>query len=239
MLHEGHRQRMRERFLSDGLNGFAPHEALELLLYYAIPQKDVNPLAHQLLDHFGSLYGVLHATQAELSQVEGVGVHTAALISLIAPLSRMAELSRLGPKPKLSSRGEAEDYCLQLLSGLRHEHFYLLALDARMQLLGTAIIGRGDLTETPAYPRLAVEAALKFSAHSVILCHNHPGGSPAPSNADLEATARLAQALAGIDVVVADHIIVAGSQAVSLTKAGYMGHAIQSEPAVRAADSSL
>jgi DNA repair protein RadC len=239
MLHEGHRQRMRERFLQDGLNGFAPHEALELLLYYAIPKKDVNPLAHTLLEHFGSLYGVLHATPAELSQVEGIGAYTSALISLIAPLSRIAELTRLGPKPKLSSRGEAENYCLQLLSGLRHEHFYLLALDARMQLLGTAVIGQGNLTETPAYPRLAVEAALKFSAHSVILCHNHPGGSTAPSSADLEATARLAQALSAIDVTVADHIIVAGSQAASLTQMGYMGHDIQSEPAARAADGSL
>jgi DNA repair protein RadC len=224
MVHEGHRQRIRDRFLKEGLDGFAPHEVLELLLCYAIPQRNVNPLAHELLAHFGSLHGVFEAAPEQLQEVEGIGLYAAAFLHLMAPLSRRIGLSRMGQKPRLQNRGEAQAYCVNLLSGLAHEHFYLLALDAQMQLTGTVLIGQGSLSEVPAYPRLAVEAAIKTGAHSVILCHNHPGGSTMPSDADLQTTYRLAEALSGIDVPVADHIIVAGAQAGSLVQMGYMSH---------------
>lgn len=229
MVHEGHRQRLRDRFLTDGLDGFAPHEVLELLLCYAIPQRNVNPLAHELLAHFGTLHSVFEAAPEQLMQVEGIGPYAAAFLHLMAPLSRRIELSRMGQKPRLQNRKEAQAYCVNLLSGLHHEHFYLLALDMQMFLTGTVLIGQGSLTEVPAYPRLAVEAAIKSGAHSVILCHNHPGGSAEPSQADLQATYRLAEALSGIDVPVADHIIVAGIQAVSLVQMGYMSHSTQAD----------
>ena len=226
MVHEGHRQRLRDRFLMDGLDGFAPHEVLELLLCYAIPQRNVNPLAHELLSHFGSLHRVFEATPEQLQQVEGIGPYAAAFLHLMAPLSRRIELSRMGQKPRLQNRKEALAFCVNLASGLHNEHFYLLSLDAQMFLTGTVLIGQGSLSEVPAYPRLAAEAAIKSGAHSVILCHNHPGGSIEPSQADLLATARLAEVLSGIDVMVADHIIVAGGQAGSLVQMGYMSHSL-------------
>lgn len=224
MVHDGHRQRLRERFLKEGLDGFAPHEVLELLLFYAIPQRNVNPLAHALLDYFGSLHNVLEATPEQLCQVDGVGEYTAAFLSMMVPLFKRMEISRLGEKPKLNNRIKAQEYCLHLLSSLRHEHFYVIALDAQLQLLGNALVGRGSLVEVPAYPRLVVEAALKFNAHSVLLCHNHPGGTGVPSEADLEATRRIVDVLNGIDVIVLDHIIVAGDKALSLVQQGYMNH---------------
>ena len=237
MIHEGHRQRLRDRFLQDGLDGFAPHEVLELLLCYAIPQRDVNPLAHALIKHFGSLHGVFEASFEELQKVDGIGPYAAALLHMIAPLNRRIELGRMGQKPRLQNRRDAQAYCVNLLSGLRHEHFYLLALDAQMQLIGTMLIGKGSLSEVPAYPRLAVEAAIKLNAHSVILCHNHPGGSTEPSDADLNATSRLMGVLSGIDVLVIDHMIVAGGQAGSMVQMGYIQHAIQMDPPL-AADSA-
>jgi DNA repair protein RadC len=237
MEHEGHRQRLRDRFLKEGLDGFAPHEVLELLLCYAIPQRNVNPLAHELLAHFGSLHGVFDATLEQLQEVDGIGAYAAAFLHIMAPLSRRIEISRMGQKPKLQNRREAQTYCVNILSGLAHEHFYLLALDAQMHLLGTALIGQGSLSEVPAYPRLAVEAAIKLGAHSVILCHNHPGGSIEPSDADLQATYRLAEVLSGIDVPVMDHIIVAGYQAGSMVQLGYMNQIAQADLPL-AADSS-
>ena len=229
MVHEGHRQRLRDRFLLDGLDGFAPHEVLELLLCYAIPQKNVNPLAHALLDHFGSLHGVFEASPEDMQRVDGIGPYAAAFLSLMAPLGRRIELSRMGQKPRLQNHREAQAYCISLLSGLRHEHFYLLALDAKLHLAGAALIGKGSLSEVPAYPRLAVEAAIKHNAHSVILCHNHPGGSLEPSDADLHTTFRLVEVLSGIDVSVMDHIIVAGEKAGSMVQMGYMHHSPQAD----------
>ncbi len=229
MVHEGHRQRLRDRFIQEGLDGFAPHEVLELLLCYAIPQRNVNPLAHELLAHFGSLHRVFEATPEQLQEVDGIGPYAASFLHLMAPLSRRIENSRMGQKPRLQNRGEAQAYCVNLLSGLHHEHFYLLALDAQMFLTGTVLIGQGSVSEVPAYPRLAVEAAIKHNAHSVILCHNHPGGSTEPSEADLQATYRLAEVLSGIDVPVMDHLIVAGGQAGSLVQMGYMNHIVQED----------
>ncbi len=237
MVHEGHRQRLRDRFVKEGLNGFAAHEVLELLLCYAIPQRNVNPLAHELLEHFGSLHGVFEATPEQLQEVDGIGPYAAAFLHLMVPLGRRIEISRMDQKPRLQNRGEAQAYCVNLLSGLRHEHFYLLALDARMQLLGAVVIGKGSISEVPAYPRLAVEAAIKYNAHSVIFCHNHPGGSIEPSDADLQATSRLIEVMSGIDVLVMDHIIVAGSQAGSMVQMGYMNHDPQADLPL-AADSS-
>ena len=237
MVHEGHRQRLRERFAQEGLDGFAAHEILELLLCYAIPQRNVNPLAHELLAHFGSLHGVFEATPEQLQEVGGIGPYASALLRLMIPLGRRIESSRMDQKPRLQNRREAQAYCVNLLSGLRHEHFYLLALDAKMQLLGAAAIGKGSLSEVPAYPRLAVEAAIQYNAHSVIFCHNHPGGSIEPSDADLQATFRLAEVLSGIDVLVLDHMIVAGNQAGSMVQMGYLNHGPQASPPL-AADSS-
>ncbi|MEG2186766.1 MAG: DNA repair protein RadC, partial [Clostridia bacterium] len=220
--HGGHRQRMRERFLTNGLEGFAAHEVLELLLFYAIPQRNVNPLAHALLERFGSLHAVLEANVADLQRVEGVGEYAATLLSLFSQVSRRLQQSRAGELETLRNREAAEKHCIGLLSGLKQEHFYVVCLNGQMQVISDALIARGTLSEVPAYPRMVADAVLRHNAHSVVLCHNHPGGSPIPSQGDMEMTRQLGVLLQSIEVVLADHIIVADEMALSMVGCGLM-----------------
>lgn len=218
--HEGHRRRMRERFETQGLDGFADHEALELMLFYAIPQKNVNPLAHKLLERFGSFHGVVEASREDLLKAEGIGENAAALLRLFAAVSKRIEKSREGEKPRLENRRATRQHCLRLLGGARQERLYLVCLDGQMRVLADVLIATGSLSEVPAYPRLVAEAALRHNAHSVVLCHNHPGGNAFPSQCDLDMTAKLASMLGTLEVVLADHIIVAENEAFSLYASG-------------------
>lgn len=215
-MHDGHRARMRERFRQSGLDGFAPHEVLELLLFYARARGDVNPLAHSLLDAFGSLRGVLEARPEQLMSVRGVGEETATLLSLMLPLFRRYAASLCEDCCQLNSLQEAMTYCKALLSGWRSERFYVLCLGAENQLLGQRLIAEGTLSEVAAYPRLVVETALNYNASSVLLCHNHPSGTCTPSRDDITTTRRLSALLAGLDIVLLDHIVVAGNDACSI-----------------------
>ncbi len=218
MEHQGHRQRMRQRYRAEGLAGFAPHEVLELALFYAIPQRNVNPLAHRLIDRFGSLHGVLEATAEELQQVDGVGEYAATLLTLFSAVAKKSEQSRQGPRVALSSRAQAEKYCIALVGGEKREHFYAICLNAQMQVLGDALVAVGSLSEVPAYPRVVAQEVLSRGAHSVLLCHNHPGGSLLPSAMDMETTRQLADMLHRLEVVLCDHVIVANGQAFSMVR---------------------
>ena len=178
-VHDGHRRRMRERFRREGLDGFADHEVLELVLFDCIPNGNVNPLAHELLDTFGSLHGVLEARMDQLLAVKGVGERTAAHLATLLPLFRRYQQSVCADRKKIQNRSQASAYCLALLSGWRIERFYLLSLNADMELMGTRLIAEGSLTEVSAYPRLVVEAALNHNAHSVVFCHQPSRRFPA------------------------------------------------------------
>ena len=234
--HAGHRQRMRERFRSGGLDGFADHEVLELMLFYAIPQRNVNPLAHELIAHFGSLYAVLDAPAEELCRVEGVGENAATLLSLFSHAARRLEKSRSSEKKMLRNRGEAERHCRNLLKGLRQEHFYVVCMDSQMHINGDVLIGRGTLDEVQAYPRLVAEAVLRHNARSVILCHNHPGGSAIPSAADVETTRVLADLFATLGVTLIDHMVVAADRTLSMASCGLIVHATGGGMISRVAD---
>lgn len=215
-MHDGHRRRMRERFRLEGIEGFAPHEVLELLLFYARARGDVNPLAHRLLDTFGSLKGVLEAPVDQLCAVDGVGEETATLISLMVPLFRRYELCLCEEKKRLVRFRDVEEYCRALLVGLRKERFYVISLSTQMRVVGQRIVGEGSLSEVPAYPRLVVETALNHNAYGVILCHNHPGGEAVPSYGDVEVTRELEGMLAKLGIALMDHIIVADGQTYSM-----------------------
>ena len=220
MEHGGHRQRMRQRYVKQGLDGFAPHEVLELLLFYAIPQKNVNPLAHKLIDRFGSLYGVLNATPQQLLQVEGIGEYAATFLPLLQDAARLAMRTRGADKARLASRQAAVDYCIRLLQGEKRELFYAICLDGQMQTLADVLIAKGSLSDVPAYPRIVLDAVLTHNAHAVLLCHNHPSGSVAPSTQDLDATRVLSGLLSEIEVVLVDHLIVSEERAVSMVRNG-------------------
>jgi DNA repair protein RadC len=211
---------MRERFAKQGLDSFAQHEALELMLFYAIPQKNVNPLAHALIDRFGSLYGVLTASPKQLMQVEGVGEYTATFLSLFAAANRLAEATRAEKRVRLSNRRAAVNYCTRLLAGEKRELFYAVCLNGQLETIGDALIARGSLCDVPAYPRVVLDAVLTHNAHAVLLCHNHPGGTIAPSQADLDATATLARLLSEVEVTLVDHIIVCEAEALSMVRNG-------------------
>lgn len=218
--HKGHRQRLRERFLAGGLTGFAPHEVLELLLCYAIPQRNVNPLAHKLIEHFGSLSEVMRAEVGELMQVKGIGEYTAILIALVSAVMRMAELEPVGKHEAIRTRVEAMQHCLNLLKGRKKEHFYVVCLDGELRLIRDVLIGRGTISEVTAYPRLVAEAVLRTNAQMVILCHNHPGGTLVPSQRDMDATRSLGMMLEGMGVSVADHVLVADDRVLSMVDSG-------------------
>lgn len=231
-MHEGHRKRMRERFRKDGLTGFAAHEVLELLLFYARARGDVNPLAHRLLEVFGSLRGVLEAPPDQLMQVEGVGEETATFLGLMVPVFRKYQ-ETLDEKPLyLSRRVEAEHFCRAMMVGLRYERLQLISLSSTRKVIGTRVVGEGGINEVFAYPRHVVEAALNHNACSVILCHNHPGGSPMPSGDDLAVTRQIEAVLRHLGIHLMDHIIVAGNESYSMSLHGHiMGTGVQNRTA--------
>lgn len=216
----GHRQRLRERFARAGLEGFAPHEALELLLCYAIPRRDTKPLAHALIKRFGSLPGVLSASSQELQTVSGIGESAATLLALMLPLLRMYQQQGLAEHPQLDQAAEIRAYCRALYLGQRYEQLYVLALDAKGKLLLRTLISSGDEGETAVYPRLIVSALLSAGAAAAVLCHNHPGGSAQPSQADIQMTRALDALLKPLHIRLIDHIIVAGEDCYSLRDSG-------------------
>ena len=207
-----HRKRLRERFLKSGLAGFHDHEILELLLTYAIPQKDVKPTAKELLRKFGNnLASVLDAPIDALQrEVNGIGEYTAILINFVPRLFDAYQASRWAPRETFGSTQSAVSYLRAQLGTLRNEVFCVLALDSQNNLIAAEQVQRGSVNRTAVFPRLVAEASLKHRATAVILAHNHPGGSPTPSAADRQLTKRLKNMLADLDIVVHDHIIVAG-----------------------------
>ena len=175
-VHDGHRDRMRKRFLENGLNGFADHEVLELLLYFAIPRGDVNPLAHALMDRFGSLSGVCAAPVELLTQTKGVGERTAMLLRLVPLAAQRARLAEMRQELILNTRENVGAYLLELFSRERNEAVYEICLDAKGKLLACRRLGEGSASAVNLDIRKVVENAILYAASSVILAHNHPSG---------------------------------------------------------------
>ncbi|KGP75823.1 DNA repair protein RadC [Desulfosporosinus sp. Tol-M] len=221
-MHEGHRSRSKNRFLEEGLDGFEDHEILELLLFYAIPRKDTNELAHSLINKYGSLSGVLEADPKDLAKTPGLGENSAILLALIPSLARIYLKDRWGTRPTLDSTAKAGEYVLTLCAGRTYEVFYLICLDAQHKVIYPALVHEGTIDQAPVYPRVIVETALRHKAHSVILAHNHPGGSPTPSPQDIEVTKRIQVALEQISISVLDHIIASGEDYVSCAEKGLL-----------------
>ena len=228
-MHENHRDRLRERFLSEGLDSFQPHEALELLLFYAIPRRDTNELAHRLLQHFGSLDAVFDAHPQELEQVSGMGRNSAVMLAMMAPLWRMyrREGSRSG-KP-LDNHRAASDYLKDLFAGRTNEALYLLCLDPHCRLIKDVLLLEGTINEVAVHPRTVVEAALRCKATQVIVAHNHPKGKPEPSVHDIDFTRGIALALSTIGIPLIDHIIVSFDEIYSFAHAGRMAHLLSDD----------
>ena len=221
-IHKGHREKMRQRFLATGLDGFADHEALELLLYYALPRQDTNPIAHALMERYGSLAAVLSAPVEDLKKVSGIGESSAILLKVTAQLYRKARLAEAAQEIVLSSSELVGAYLLERFSGDQSERVYQLCLDRKGKLLVCKCLGAGDATSVLLDIRRIVENAILSGASSVILSHNHPSGLALPSADDFAVTDKARMALSAIGVDLLDHIIVADNDFVSMAESGYL-----------------
>ncbi|MGN0546998.1 MAG: RadC family protein [Acutalibacteraceae bacterium] len=216
-LHENHRARVRETFKRTGADGMPDHNLLELLLFYSIPRKDTNEIAHRLIAAFGSLSRVFDASYEELMEIDGIGESSALLISMIPSICRRYIESSNSPKVNLSEPEEAMNYIIRKYYGSNKvESFYMLCLDAVGNLLNCCKLGEGTPGSVIVDKRKVLETALRNKADKVIFAHNHPNGIAAPSKDDINMTSELSSVLFSVGIRLADHIIVAGNEAVSL-----------------------
>ena len=219
-IHDGHRQRLKNRFRVEGLDHFEEHQVLELLLYYVIPRKDTNPIAHGLLERFGSLSQVLDAQPEELAKVPGMGESAATFLSLITSVGRYYLVNRTMQETILPSVEKCGQYLLPYFYGRRNETVYMLCLDAKCKVLCCKEIGEGSVNSAGVPIRRIVEVALGVNATSVILAHNHPSGFALPSTEDIRTTQRVALALDAVEIDLVDHIVVADDDFVSMAQSG-------------------
>ena len=220
-IHDGHRARLKQRFLEEGLDGFSEINVLELLLFYCIPRKDTNPIAHALLEHFGSLPQVLEAPPEELVKVSGISDNAATFLNLVTAAGRYYQVKRVEKQRVLTTTDECGEYLVHHFIGRRNEMVYLLCLDAKCKVLCCKEVGEGSVNSAGISIRRIVEVALGANASTVILAHNHPSGLALPSGEDVQATRRVAAALNAVEVQLADHIVVADDDFVSLAQSGY------------------
>lgn len=221
-VHKEHRLRMKAEFLDHGLSGMRDYKVLELLLFYAIPQRDVNPLAHRLADHFGSLAGVFHATYDQLLEVEGIGPNTAVLLQLVPAVSARYLEESASLDGQIVSTWQFRELLNPLFFGKRDELAYLVCMDGKNKVLATRKLGEGVANAVQIAARKVLEAALACNATRVALAHNHVSGVAMWSDADVQTTMRLKRLLreAGIELV--DHFIVAGDDMVSMAESGIL-----------------
>lgn len=221
-IHDGHRERLRQSFLEHGLSGMNDINALELLLFYAVPRRDTNELAHLLLQHFGSLDGVFSASAEELCEVEGIGAYAASLLTLVPEIMKKSRLSKSREIRQIRSSDDAGEYLLPYFMNERDEVVYLLCLDSKRAVICCAEMGRGVVNAVDASVRRIVEKALKVKACSVIVAHNHPDGLALPSREDDLFTKCLYNALETVGIRLEDHIIVADEDYISIADTGMM-----------------
>jgi DNA repair protein RadC len=206
--HEGHRERLRERYDRSGMEDFAPHEVLELLLTYTIPRIDVHPLAHALIEKFGSVAGVLDATEQDLREIKGIGPKTARFLKMFPQVFRHYQLSGYSDKETYDTVAKLGDYLRTLYTGVTVERVYLLLLDNSLRIQDSIPLGEGSVNCSSVTVRTIAEHALRGNAAAVVLAHNHPRGLAIPSGADLEVTQTVECALETIGVPLLEHLIV-------------------------------
>ncbi|MBQ3491725.1 MAG: hypothetical protein IJA74_04150 [Oscillospiraceae bacterium] len=220
-IHEGHRDRLKSRFRNEGLDNFDELYVLELLLFYCIPRKDTNPIAHRLLDRFGSLNGVLDATPEELEKVEGVNKSTSTFLSLIKQVGRYYQVKSAAPGEILRTVDQCGKYLVPYFFGRDTETVFLLCLDAKCKVLCCKKVGEGSVNSANVPVRRVVEIALGANATSVVLAHNHPTGLAIPSADDIQTTHRISAALDAVDITLVDHIVVSQDDFVSIVQSQY------------------
>lgn len=207
--HEGHRARMKERFLTTGLDGFSDHEILEFLLFYAIPYRDTNPLAHELVNRFGSWMQVVNADHRDLLDVPGVTPHVASLLTLVGQSAvRYYQDIIAGDVVQLYDTHQMAEYLIPWFLGKQDESVVMVSLDNKRKVLNTTRIFEGSVNSAQFNVRLAVQQALRDNATQIVLAHNHPNGFCFPSKPDILTTEHLADVLRPLDIRIVDHLII-------------------------------
>ena len=206
--YHGHRERLRERFHDAGPDALSDYELLEMVLFTAKAQGDVKPLAKTLLKTFGSFAEVVHAPEARLREVKGVGDRTITELKLIAAAAGRIAKGQLKARTLLSSWNDVIDYCRTTMAFADKEQFRVLFLDKRNQLIADEVQQTGTVDHTPVYPREVIKRALELSATAILLVHNHPSGDPTPSQADVQMTRAIIDIAGPLGISVHDHIIV-------------------------------
>ena len=222
-IHSYHRKRLRERYLEHGLDNFHDHNVMELLLMFAIPRKDVNPLAHALIVRFGSLDAIFDAPIEELTAVPGIGNSAATLINLIPQISKRYMTSKGQRQDTIKNSVDAGNYIVPRYMYERDEVAAVLCLDSMQRAICYRELSRGVVNVTEISIRKIIETALSCNAVSVILAHNHPDGAAYPSVEDQQTTAQIFQALEVVGIELCDHIIVAGNDYASMADCGMIG----------------
>ena len=218
--HAGHRQRLRERFLTGGPEALADYELLELLLFAAVPQRDTKPIAKQMLKDFGTLAGVLAAPVTALTRYPHIKENAAVLLKAVAAAGIRAAREQVLDQPVMASWDKVIGYCRAAMAHGGIEEFRLLFLDSKNKLIADEMQQRGTVNHTPVYPREVVKRALELGATAIIMVHNHPSGDPTPSRADIEMTKAVADVAGKLGIAVHDHIVIAKSGHASLRSMG-------------------
>lgn len=219
----GHRKRLRERYRKTGFQGFEDYEALELLLTFALPRKDVKPLAKALVAKFGSFKGVLEASYEELLCTDGVKESTATYVHALRDSAALYLRERVRrEKDVISSTSALLDYFRAVMGHLRDEQFRALFLNSQNELIADEVIQEGTVNQSVVYPRKVMERALHHKATAIIVVHNHPSGKCAPSREDKAITAELVRVARGLGIAVHDHLIVCRDGYVSFLERGLL-----------------
>ena len=221
-MHAGHRERLRTRFLREDLTHFEDHQVLELLLFYALPRVDTNPIAHRLLARFGTLSGVFNASVEELQKVEGIGENAATLLHLLPSLCRRYLADLNSDLIQLSTVEDAGRYLTSRLIGRPNEVMLLLCLDGKDRIISCEELAEGTVDRVSVTLRAIVELAVRHHAVSVLLAHSHAQGFALPSAADIHMTLQLKNALDSIGILLKDHIIVSNDDFISLAASGHL-----------------
>jgi DNA repair protein RadC len=206
---EGHRHRLRERFIIGGADALPDYELLELLLFMAIPRRDVKPIAKELLSTYGSLSALMNAPHASLSQMDGISENTATAIKVVTAIAYRMMKQDIMQQPVLNNWTRLMDYCHMSMDHEIKEHFRILFLNKKNMLIADEVQASGTVDHTPAYPREIMRRALELGATAMILMHNHPSGDPKPSKADIEMTKMIIEASRPFNITVHDHIVMA------------------------------
>ncbi|NDR56966.1 RadC family protein [Aliiruegeria sabulilitoris] len=218
----GHRERLRQRFLSGGHAAMPEYELLELLLFNAIPRIDVKPLAKRLLAAFGDLNGVIAAPEARLMEVEGATPKVFYQLRLAEAFAHRMARAKVMQRPVLSSWDALMEYCKTVMAHRDTEQFRVLFLDRKNNLVADEAQAEGTVDHVPVYPREIVKRALELNASALILVHNHPSGDPSPSNEDVVMTDRISEACQAVGITIHDHVVIGKEEDASFRQLGFL-----------------